>query len=111
MTNYPSNIEKIIESIVNDFGLFNKSKNKKGLSKVLNEPDVILSELVVRYKKTNLSEEKIISFLINNLKITREKAEKVKNRVQRDILSKIKIEEKEGKEEKTREDKYREHIE
>lgn len=105
MIKYPDNAGKKIEKIVDDFGLFNKSNEENVVAQVFNEPSVILSELVVQFGKGNLSDEEITSYLSERLDISKEKANKVKRKLEKNILSKI--EKKENKKEK---DKYREAI-
>lgn len=104
MLKYPSDIEKRINSIVKYFGLFNKSTENNPVIKAFDKPGIIIAELVTQYKKGNIkNKEEIISFLSNNLKIKKDKAQKIRKRMEKEIFSQMKEKRKEN-------DKYREQI-
>ncbi len=106
--NYPPDVESKIKEIVEGFGLFRNLTEESTVMKVFNSPGVVLSELIVRYKKEDISEKEIISFLEKKLNISSEKAKKIKNRIEENIFSQM---EKDNLYKEKGSDKYREPIE
>ncbi len=104
----PENNKEKIKAIVDKFGLYNKRKKEGNfLQKVVGEPSVILTRLLVKYKNEKLSEEDILNYLEKRLEISREKAQKLKEELDQEIFSK---ETASGKKEE-KQDRYREAIE
>lgn len=108
MIEYPQNIQKRIKKIVKEFGLYNKKNDEENtIKKIFNEPVVVIAEMLAKYKKGEIKEEEMSSFLENNLQITTNRAIKVKERISEDIISDSK--QVNGK--KSTSDRYREPIE
>ena len=109
---YYSKIKEIIEN----FGLYNKGNHSNPREYLYKSPKISLGELVVKYENKEISKNEINSFLKKRLDLSEEKAEKLKNTLLREILSKLDQEsallesKKEELNKNSKEDKYREPL-
>ncbi len=101
-----------IKKIVDDFGLYNKSDKKNIREFIFNDPGVVLADLLLKREKGKLKDAEVIDFLKDNLKLSTEKAEKIKKRLDQEIFSEDeKVLNFERSEDITKkDDKYREQI-
>ncbi len=115
--NYPKNCKQIIQKIVQKFNLQTLAGEKENsLVQTFTQPGVIISGLVVEYKKNKgLTDREIVEYLSERLKISEEKAGKLKEELKNEIFSKMKksssTETKKETSQKASPDKYREPIE
>ena len=111
---YYSKIKEIIEN----FGLYNKGNHSNSREYLYKSPKISLGELVVKCENKEISENEINSFLQKRLDLSEEKAEKLKNALSKEILSRLEQEsaiikkkkEKDTSNKNLNQDKYREPL-
>ena len=86
---YPENYRFKIRDIVREFNLYNKKEGENLVKAVFNDPVIILTRLMIKYGKENLTEEDILSYLKKRLDISNDKAETLRDRLEEDLFSKI----------------------
>lgn len=82
---YYSKIEEIIES----FGLYNKGDYSNPKEYLYKSPKITLAELVIKYKKKEITESEINSFLEERLDLSKEKVKKLKNTLEDKLLKNL----------------------
>lgn len=76
-----------IEDIIKKFGLHNKTSTSNVGKYILNDPGIVIAELIFRHENNKLKKEGIITYLKENLKLSTDKAEKLEGEIKKEILS------------------------
>lgn len=104
-----------IKEIIDNFGLYNKGDYSIPKSYLLKSPKFCLSELLIKYERGEITDEKISPFLQARLDLSKENADKLKAVLLEDILENLEesvvIDNKNSKDKKPNKDRYRESIE
>ena len=77
----------IIEKIIEEFGLYNKSDEDDVSKYILSDPGIVISELILKHENNELKEEELSSYLETRLKLTADKSKKLKDEIIDKILS------------------------